>query len=272
MHRLDPTPELAPVVHRWARVMRILVTNDDGVFSPGLRELAEVSADFGDLLIVAPEGEQSSVAQAVTGSRPISYRPAKVGRFEAFGVDGTPADCVGLGIFVWGAVDLVLAGINIGLNLGNAVWRSGTLAAAKQASLLGVRGIAVSAPDRCEEEGYDTLRPHLKTVLRELLALTHLALVNVNLPMRPTGIRLTRQSVRHYAGQIERSHDPPGPRDLLVRAATARARRTGHRSLGHRERAHVEHTAPARPHGPRGTRGVARCGAFVQRGEVDPAA
>lgn len=190
--------------------MHILVTNDDGVFSPGLRELAEVSADFGDLRIVAPDVEQSSVAQAVTSSRPISYRPVKVGNFEAFRVNGTPADCVGLGLYVWGAVDLVLSGINLGLNLGNAVWHSGTLAAAKQASLFGVRGIALSAPDSCEEEGYEGLRPHLKSVLRQLLDLPHLALLNVNLPMSPKGVRFTRQSVRHYDGRIEQSQDPQG--------------------------------------------------------------
>jgi 5'-nucleotidase len=190
--------------------MRILVTNDDGVFSPGLRELAEVSADFGDLRIVAPDVEQSSVAQAISASRPISYRPVKVGRFEAFRVNGTPADCVGLGIFVWGAVDLVLSGVNLGLNLGNAVWHSGTLAAAKQASLFGVRGIALSAPDSCEEEGYEGLRPYLKALLKELLDAPHLALLNVNLPVTPKGVRFTRQSVRHYDGRIERSRDPQG--------------------------------------------------------------
>ena len=190
--------------------MRILVTNDDGVFSPGLRILVAVASEFGDARIVVPDVEQSSVAQAVTASRPIAYRPAKVGRFEAFLVNGTPADCVGLGIFVLRNVDLVLSGINLGLNLGNSLWHSGTLAAAKQASLFGVRGIALSAPEVGEEEGYKGFQSHLKAVLRKLLDLPKLTLLNVNLPLNPKGIRFTRQSVRHYGARIEPGRDPQG--------------------------------------------------------------
>jgi 5'-nucleotidase len=196
-------------VHRLLAV-RILVTNDDGVFSPGLLALAQAAARFGEVRIVAPDQEQSSVAQAVTASRPLWHRPARVIGFDAFRVNGTPADCVGLGMFVWGGVDVVLSGINLGLNVGNAMWHSGTLAAAKQASLLGVRGVACSAPDVGEEIGYEGLRPHVEAVLERLLELPHLSLVNVNFPMNPRGMRFTRQSVRHYDGRIERAQDPQG--------------------------------------------------------------
>src|SRR5215472_9916319 len=95
--------------------MRILVTNDDGIYSPGLRVLAEAASKLGDVRIVAPDVEQSSMAQAVTSSRPLSHSPARVDTFAAFRVNGTPADCVALGLFVWGKVDLVLAGLNLGL-------------------------------------------------------------------------------------------------------------------------------------------------------------
>jgi len=182
--------------------VRILLTNDDGVFSPGVLALAEAASRFGEVRIVAPDMEQSSVAHAITASRPLSQRPARVGRFEAFRVNGTPADCVGLGLFVWGPVDLVLSGINLGLNVGNAMWHSGTLAAAKQASLLGVRGIALSAPDVGEELGYVGLRPYVETVIHRLLDLPQLGLVNVNFPSRPRGLRWSRQSVRHYDGRM----------------------------------------------------------------------
>jgi 5'-nucleotidase len=190
--------------------MRILVTNDDGVFSPGLSALAEAASRFGEVRIVAPDLEQSSVAHAITASRPLSHRPTPVGHFAAFRVNGTPADCVGLGMFIWGAVDLVLSGLNLGLNVGNAMWHSGTLAAAKQASLLGVRGIALSAPDTDEQVGYGDLRPHVEAVLERLIGMPDLGLVNVNFPKKPRGIHFTRQSVRHYDGRIERALDPQG--------------------------------------------------------------
>src|SRR6266542_2978206 len=109
--------------------MRILISNDDGIYSPG---------------IVAPDVEQSSMSHAITASRPLRYKRIQVGKFEAYRVNGTPADCVALGTHHWQRIDLVLSGINLGLNLGNSCWHSGTLAAAKQAALLGLRGIAIS--------------------------------------------------------------------------------------------------------------------------------
>jgi 5'-nucleotidase len=191
--------------------VRILVTNDDSVYSPGLHVLAEAASHFGDVRIVAPDLEQSSMAHAVTASRPMSHRRTTVGGFEAFRVNGTPADCVGLGAYVWGSVDLVCSGLNVGLNVGNSMWHSGTLAAAKQAALLGLHGYAFSAPDLGEDAAYGELRPHLERVISQLLELRELTLVNVNLPHRhPRGVRFTRQSVRHYDGSIERREDPYG--------------------------------------------------------------
>jgi 5'-nucleotidase len=188
--------------------VRILVTNDDGIYSPGLRALAEVATGFGEVRIVAPDVEQSSMAHAITASRPLHHRPIHLGPFEAFRVNGTPADCVGLGTYVWRSVDLVFSGINVGLNVGNAMWHSGTLAAAKQASLLGIRGIAFSAPELEEPAAYASLRPHLEQVIGRLLELRHLELVNVNFPTDPKGVVFTRQSVRHYDGRIVPAHDP----------------------------------------------------------------
>ena len=112
--------------------MRILVTNDDGIYSPGLQVLATAAAKFGSVQIVAPDLEQSSVAHAITSSRPLSYRRVRVGGCEALRVNGTPADCVGLGLVIWDGVDVVFSGLNLGLNVGNSMWHSATLAAAKQ--------------------------------------------------------------------------------------------------------------------------------------------
>ncbi len=111
--------------------MKILVTNDDGIYSPGLAALAKVAARFGEVIIVAPNVEQSSSSHSITSSRPLNYKksPILFDGMEAYKVNGTPADCVALGIFLAKDVDLVLSGINMGPNLGNAIWHSGTLAA-----------------------------------------------------------------------------------------------------------------------------------------------
>src|SRR2546423_3301339 len=146
--------------------MRILISNDDGIYSPGLAALAEAASRLGDVRIVAPDVEQSSMGHAITSSRPLSYRRTPLpGAFEAYRVNGTPADCVALGAYHWEKVDVVLSGINLGSNLGNAMWHSGTLAAAKQAVLLGLRGIALSAPVTRDEPDFDILKPSLEKVL-----------------------------------------------------------------------------------------------------------
>ncbi len=190
--------------------MRILVTNDDGIHSPGLRVLADAALRFGEARVFAPDVEQSSMAHAVTATRPLHLRPAFVGEREGWRVDGTPADCVALGSHAWERVDMVFSGINLGYNVGNSMWHSGTLAAAKQAALLGIRGIAFSAPPGpVREADYDSLRECLDEVIAVLVE-SDVALVNVNLPMKPRGIRWTRQSVRHYDGRVLPGVDPLG--------------------------------------------------------------
>lgn len=190
--------------------MRILICNDDGIYSPGILPLAETAAEFGTVRIVAPDVEQSSMGHAITASRPLSYRKTPVKGFEAYRVNGTPADCVALGAYKWEKVDVVLSGINLGENLGNAMWHSGTLAGAKQAALLGMRGVALSAPATEEEPDYAELEPYLEKVLATLLNDCDMPLINVNFPRHPRGIQWTRQSVRHYNGKVVPGEDPMG--------------------------------------------------------------
>ena len=193
--------------------MRILVSNDDGIYSPGIAALAEVASEFGDVRVVAPDVEQSSMGHAITASQPLSYRPTHVRKLEAFRVNGTPADCVTVGVHHWDHVDLVLSGLNIGLNLGNAIWHSGTLAAAKQAALLGLRGIALSAPSSAEPD-FDRFKPWIRRVLEVLIDDPELPLVNVNFPRDPRGLIWTRASIRQYNGRIVPMKDPSG-RDVF---------------------------------------------------------
>ena len=191
--------------------MRLLIANDDGIYSPGIVALAEVAAKFGDVRIVAPDVERSSAGHAITASRPLSYKRSPIKNFEAYRVDGTPADCVALGAHNWDKVDVVLSGINLGSNLGNSMWHSGTLAAAKQAVLLGLRGIALSVVTPQDEPKFDLVKPSLAEVLALLLPERELTLVNVNFPEgKPKGLRWTRQSVRHYNGRVVPGEDPMG--------------------------------------------------------------
>ena len=199
--------------------MRILIANDDGIYSPGLLALADVAREFAEVRIYAPDVEQSSMGHAITHSRPLSLRRTPIRDFEAYRVNGTPADCVALGIHMWENVDLVLSGINLGPNLGNAMWHSGTLAAAKQAALLGLRGVALSTPTMGSEPDFARLRSYVVRVLELLIGEPLLSLVNVNFPPAPTGICWTRQSVRHYDGRVVPGEDPMGRRHFWLTVA-----------------------------------------------------
>ena len=173
--------------------MLILISNADGIYSPGIAALAIAAAHSGEVRIVAPDVEESSMGHAITHSRsPLRYRRTPIAGFQPYQGNETPADCVALSAHHWERVDL-------GLNLGNSCWHSGTLAAAKQAALLGLRGIAFSMPVGDAEPDFAALKPWLEHVIRLLLKKKTLTLVNF--PHKPRGIRWSPQSVRHYDGK-----------------------------------------------------------------------
>lgn len=197
--------------------MKILIANDDGIYSPGIAALAKAAMKFGEVRVVAPDVEQSSMGHAITHSRPLSYKksPITFEGIEAYRVNGTPADCVAIGTYLWQGVDVVLSGINMGPNLGNSMWHSGTLAAAKQAVLLGIKGIALSTPVGKEEPDFEALAPHVEETLKTLLTTPAdnkkaPSLFNVNFPAAPIGAMWTRQSVRLYDGSVVPIQDPFG--------------------------------------------------------------
>ena len=190
--------------------MRILVTNDDGIYSPGLSALAHVASRFGQVRVVAPDVEQSAMGHAITIMRPLHYHSAALGPFEAYRVDGTPADCVALGLYHWDGADLVLSGINLGSNVGHDVWHSGTLAAAKQAVLLGVRAIAFSLALNDRDADFQPLESSVEKVIELVLSAPLPRLVNANFPLTPQDICWTRQSVRAYNGKVVEGKDPMG--------------------------------------------------------------
>jgi len=196
--------------------MRLLLANDDGVYSPGLLALAQTARRFGEVRIVAPDVEQSSAGHAITHSRPLSIKRTPIADFEAWRVNGTPADCVALGLDSWGGADVVLSGINLGPNIGNAAWHSGTLAAARQAALLGCRGIALSTPTGGGEPDFTRLEPFVARVLEALLPDAALQLVNVNFPREPEGLCWTSLSIRHYDGRVAPGEDPMGRKHFWI--------------------------------------------------------
>lgn len=194
--------------------MRLLVCNDDGVHSPGLATLAELAARHGDTIVVAPEGERSSSGHAISSSMPLRCRGWKaVGGCPAYRVNGTPADAVALALHLWPDIDVVLSGLNAGLNLGPAAWHSGTIAAARQAVLNGVRAIALSVPATVEADDA-RLRPWIEVALATLLDTPGVSsLVNVNVPRAPRGVMWTRASTEGYDGRIIPAQDADG-RDI----------------------------------------------------------
>lgn len=209
--------------------MNILVTNDDGIYSPGIAALAKVAQQFGDVKIVAPDVEQSSMGHAITHSRPLSYKksPIVFEGIDAYRVNGTPADCVALGTHIWSKTDLVLSGINMGPNLGNSMWHSGTLAAAKQAVLLGIKGIALSTPVGNTEPDFELLAPFVEQAIALILENTEVGLYNVNFPPNPSDILWTRQSVRQYDGYVVPGTDPLGRKHYWITIAPLEAAEEG---------------------------------------------
>ena len=209
--------------------MKILIANDDGIYSPGIAALAKIALRFGEVRIVAPDVEQSSMGHAITHSRPLTYKksPITFEGIEAFRVNGTPADCVALGLHMYPDTDVVLSGINMGPNLGNSMWHSGTLAAAKQAVLLGVKGIALSTPVGKTEPDFEGLTPYVEEALEILLPRETLSLYNVNFPRKPNGVRWTRQSVRLYDGNVIPGEDPMGRKHFWITVSPLEAAEEG---------------------------------------------
>lgn len=189
--------------------MNILIVNDDGIYSPGILALAEAASTFGSVKVLAPNMEQSSMSHAITSSRPLSYIRTPVNDFEAFRVNGTPADCTALGTYLWPETDVVLSGINLGLNIGNSIWHSGTLAAAKQAALMGYCGIAFSTDTSEVDFNIENQKPFVRQALQILLE-EDMELINVNLPREPRGFLWCKQSLRHYDGVMVPGEDPKG--------------------------------------------------------------
>jgi 5'-nucleotidase len=174
--------------------MKILITNDDGVYAEGIRVLVEWAKTKGDVTVVAPKVEQSGKSHAIDFKRPIEIK--KVDFMEgvrAFYMDSTPADCIRYAVIGMGeSYDLILSGVNRGFNLGKDIVYSGTAGAIFEGGRLGIPGIAFST----QPDSFDGAREHLEKVWDYIVEgglLDKNLLYNVNIPIGNGEIRITRQ-------------------------------------------------------------------------------
>jgi 5'-nucleotidase len=194
---------------------RILVTNDDGVRSPGLHALADALRALGDVIVVAPHIEASAIGHALTLRRPL--RMEHLGD-RVYEVDGTPTDCVNIGITqlydpTGARPDLVVSGINTGHNLGDDVTYSGTVAGAMEGALLGIPSIAVSLARSRTTYEFGPAAAAAATVAAAVLerGLPSRVFLNINVPPgQPLGLRATVQAKRNHVTVVSEREDPRG--------------------------------------------------------------
>ena len=193
---------------------RILVSNDDGYFSPGIAALAEAMRGFGEVTVVAPEADRSGASNSLTLDRPLYVRQSASGFHY---VNGTPTDCVHVAVtgFLQHRPDLVVSGINNGQNVAEDTLYSGTVAAAMEGFLLGIPSVAFSLADR----GFGQLDTAVHVAQRVVAGLIQRPfasprLLNVNIPNVPLGAlkgyRMTRLGRRHVAQPVVRVESPRG--------------------------------------------------------------
>ncbi len=203
--------------------MRILLSNDDGYFAPGLACLAEHLAKIAEVTVVAPERDRSGASNSLTLDRPLNLRRAANGFYY---VNGTPTDCVHLAVtgMLEQQPDMVVSGINAGANMGDDTIYSGTVAAATEGFLLGIPSLAISLEGK-EFVYYETAARVAVELVQRFATQKHSQpwLLNVNVPDVPhdqlQGIAVTRLGKRHKAEPVVKASNPQGEAVYWVGAA-----------------------------------------------------
>ena len=188
--------------------MRILVTNDDGLQAAGLPHLVRFCPPLGEVTTIVPLVEQSGKSHGIELKKPFMVHQVELEPgIMAYAVESTPADCVRYGVLAKGMkFDLVISGINRGFNLGVDSLYSGTVAAVKEAALLGIPAIALST----SLGYYDRVHEQLERVfdfIRDRKLLDRHSLYNINIPQDPKGFRITRQGGAYYSDDFKLSED-----------------------------------------------------------------
>jgi 5'-nucleotidase len=197
---------------------RILVTNDDGVHSEGIKALADAMRPLGEVTVVAPLTEASAIGHALTLRRPLRIETMAD---RVYAVDGTPTDCVNIAItsVLRGMPDLVVSGINKGWNLGDDVTYSGTVSGAFEAALLGPPGIAVSLQRTGEAFDFSEAARGARVVAQRVLdkGLPSRTFLNINVPQgRTKGFKVTAQARRNHITKVDERVDPRGQRYFWI--------------------------------------------------------
>jgi len=230
--------------------MKILVTNDDGILSPGLWVLAKELKNISEVVVVAPDREQSAIGTAVTLGQPLRVQKVTpvVPDVETYSVEGTPGDSVilALGKLV-GNVDMVISGINNGLNLGEDVLISGTVGAALQGYLRGLPAIAVSQK---VNSPYLENAAKVAALLTQKIHSNHMptnVFLNVNVPALPLseikGIKITRLASKSHIDTVYEGHDGKREYCWLVRRQKITNHMTRETDIGALERGNISITA-----------------------------
>ncbi len=182
--------------------MRILITNDDGIDSYGLKELVSIAKNYGEVMVVAPSSEQSCMSQSRNLRRKIEYK--KVDVFDdivTYTIDSTPTDCVCFAYYgLKYDFDIVFSGVNKGLNLGHDILYSGTCAAVFEAGGLGKKGISFSC-HRSSFDGIKYIKETIDYIFNNLIDKANL--FNVNLPNVSKGIKITRQGGINFSTEFK---------------------------------------------------------------------
>ncbi len=209
-------------------VMRILVTNDDGIDADGLAVLCKVMKGFGQVCVVAPDNEQSAVGHSITLAQPLRVREVRRdGELFGYAVNGTPADCVKLALYklaghLFGegagptAFDLLVSGLNRGANLGINIFYSGTVAAALEGAIAGVPSVAISVEgyERVDFKQAGEVAAHVLGNLLDSRSQTPWHFLNINIPSAPKnrirGVRIAKQNTSGFRESFEERRDPRG--------------------------------------------------------------
>lgn len=199
--------------------MRVMITNDDGIASPGLQALVHAFEPVAETFVVAPERERSATGHAITLHKPLRAHGATIpgSSVRAWATNGTPADCVALGILelLPAKPDVVVAGINVGPNVARDLTYSGTVSGAMEGAIFGVASIAVSVGS-FRNPIFPVAAGFAVALARAILlhGLPEDTLLNVNVPNLPperiAGVAITRQSAKRYLSRLEKRVDPRG--------------------------------------------------------------
>ncbi len=184
--------------------MQILLTNDDGIFAPGLAAIYKELVKMGDVTVIAPAVSYSGASHSVTFRQPLICNKVDInGLFTGFSVQGSPADCVKLAVMQLhdGPIDLVVAGINNGANAGINVYYSGTVAAAMEGAFLKVPAVAMSLVAE-EQMDFENAAKYCVKILKKLMPVKSGEVININIPQlskgEPKGIRAVPQSSKGF--------------------------------------------------------------------------